>query len=84
MCCFLLILELLLDRNMSQLHSVLLTVAGNRCLVGNWWAAPRQEQLDSRIMDYIHGSSPFFANILKIMGESSGETCRFCNIFNDF
>ena len=41
------------------------------------------KNLDSRIMDYIHGSSPFFANIQKIMGGGSGEACRFCNSFAD-
>ena len=41
------------------------------------------KSLDSRIMDYIHGSSPLFANIQKIMGGGSGEACRFCNSFND-
>ena len=34
-------------------------------------------------MDYIHGSSPLFANIQRIMGESSDETSRFCNNFDD-
>ena len=41
------------------------------------------KSLDSRIMDYIHGSSPLFANIQKIMGGGSGEACRFCNSFID-
>ena len=39
--------------------------------------------LDIWMMDYIQSSSPFFANIQKIMGESSGETCRFWNTFDD-
>ena len=41
------------------------------------------KNMDSRIMDYIHGSSPLFANIQKIMGGGSGLAFRFCNSFDD-
>ena len=37
------------------------------------------KELDSRIMDFIHGSSPLFGNIRKIMGISKEDKCYFCN-----
>ena len=37
------------------------------------------KELDSRIMDYIHGSSPLFGNTRTIMGISQDNKCYFCN-----
>ena len=41
------------------------------------------KELDSRIMDYIHGSSPLFGNTRKVMGLSTEDGCNFCTHSGD-
>ena len=36
------------------------------------------KELDSRMLDFIHGSSPIFGNTRKIMGISQNNRCYFC------
>ena len=69
--------------DMAACYIILLCSRNSPVAVAPYWSLFEHNTcLYSRIMNYIHSSSPLFSGIQNIMGKNSGETCRFCNNFD--